>query len=148
EAAAQRQRETTVAAPGQLVATAVDVFRRSRLHWIRAGEAFSLSVGDGMVLLQPDPNGTWSVTLHSADRQRQILAQKLSLAYAQGVGEDHVRRHGQPLLVNPQAAWRKKPASPKQLDALRRMRIAFSPGLLAGEASDLISRRIATRCAS
>jgi type I site-specific restriction endonuclease len=41
---------------------------------------------------------------------------------------------------NEQAAWRKKPASEKQLGMLRKFRIPVKEGLTAGEASDIISK--------
>jgi hypothetical protein len=42
-------------------------------------------------------------------------------------------------LVNPNAAWRSRPASEKQSAVLRRWGISVSPGLTAGESSDRIS---------
>ena len=68
------------------------------------------------------------------------VARDLPLDYAQGIAEDHARRLGGERLADPNAAWRQRPASVKQLDVLRRWGlIGARSSLTAGEASDLIS---------
>jgi hypothetical protein len=62
------------------------------------------------------------------------------LPYAQGSAEDYARKLGAAALVNPQAPWRQRPASDKQLYLLRKLQIDHDGNLTMGEASDLISR--------
>jgi len=72
-----------------------------------------------------------------------VVAERLPLEYAQGAAEDYVRRAGIQTLVDPHAPWRARPASPRQLQALRRWRVSPEQGLTAGEASDWLARAIA-----
>jgi ATP-dependent helicase IRC3 len=135
-----RVAETTAAA--QLVAKAVDLFKQRRIHWIAGdGATFILSCGDGQIVIRPD-GAAWTATY--ADREATtILGACLPLEYAQGVSEDYARRLGAQALVNPQAPWRSRPASDRQLHALRRFRLPVPPQLTAGEASDALARAIA-----
>lgn len=43
------------------------------------------------------------------------------------------------------AAWRKKPASEKQISLLTKMRVRYNPGITAGEAADLLDRTFEKR---
>jgi ATP-dependent helicase IRC3 len=141
----RENQEAAFADRGRLVAEAVDLFRNARLHWIKAGDTFTLSIGAGLVVLKPDA-GAWSALFYGNDRTFTSLAVKLPLTYAQGAAEDFARKQGIKQFLDPSALWRKRPASVKQLSALRKMRILTPPTLTSGEASDLISQRIAARC--
>ena len=57
-------------------------------------------------------------------------------------------RQRNPALSDRNARWRSRPASEKQLAAMRRMRIRHGAGITAGMASDLMGARIARRRAS
>jgi superfamily II DNA or RNA helicase len=138
----QRERDAVTDEQAQLVAHTVDLFRQRRLHWIHgAGETFILGCGPGQILLRPE-DGTWNATYRDRD-QTIVIAERLPLDYAQGAAEDYVRRTGAQALVDPRAAWRTRPASERQLQALRRFRLPSTPGLTAGEASDQLARAIA-----
>jgi hypothetical protein len=118
------------------------LFRQRRLHWIHgAGETFILGCGAGQILLKPE-HEAWTATYRDRDTT-VVIAQRLPLDYAQGAAEDYVRRTGTQALVDPHAAWRMRPASERQLQALRRFRMPLTPGLTAGEASDRLARAIA-----
>jgi hypothetical protein len=68
------------------------------------------------------------------------VGRDLPLEYAQGIAEDRARLMGGSRLADPHAAWRRRPASAKQLDVLRRWGLLGGRvDLTAGEASDLIS---------
>jgi hypothetical protein len=112
------------------------------LHWIHGdGETFILGCGSGHIVLRPDGDA-WTATYR--DREHVVtIASRLPLDYCQGAAEDHVRRAGVRALVDPQAAWRARPASERQLEALRRFRLPRTKGLTAGEASDRLARAIA-----
>ena len=58
--------------------------------------------------------------------------------------EDAARKSA-PALADPKAPWRGKPATDRQLSTLRKMRISYWDGISAGEASGLISARIARK---
>lgn len=143
---ARRAREAAqpheIPVPGDLVTTSVDLFRQRPLHWVLAGHGrFALSTGDGILYLEPmaDQPDRWRVRYKARNGERHTLQDGLDLGYAQGFAEDYVRRLGAGGLVNPKARWRQLPATPKQLEVLRRARVPIRPGLTKGEASDLIS---------
>ena len=126
----------------RLVAQVVDVFRQRRLHWIHGdGETFILGCGVGQIVLRPE-HEAWTATYRDRS-QTVVIAQRLPLDYAQGAAEDYVRRAGTQALVDPHATWRTRPASDRQLTALRRFRVPVEHGLTAGEASDRLARAIA-----
>jgi len=145
---AVRQRDTAArlcqeqeAAQGRLVSQAVDLFRQRNLHWVRAGEnRFVLSVGKGMIVLTPDENG-WTASFNSREGTVE-LATGRPLEWAQGISEDYAREMKAEHLVNPQAPWRARPATEKQLATLRKFRIRTLTNISAGEASDLIAQAI------
>lgn len=134
----QRRRESA----GRLIAETVELFRRRPLHWIAAGpQRFTLTLGRGMLVLQ-QRGDRWDVVVREHDESR-VLARDLPLEYAQGVAEDHARKVGAGALIDPNAAWRTAPATERQLAALRRWRIRPREGLTKGEASDLLSAKVA-----
>lgn len=138
----RRARTAATNEQAQLVAQTVDLFRQRRLHWVHgAGETFILGCGPGQILLRPE-GATWTATYRDRDHT-VVIAQRLPLDYAQGTAEDYVRRTGVQALVDPHAAWRMRPASERQLQALCRFRMPVTPGLTAGEASDRLARAIA-----
>ena len=123
----------------RLVARPVDLFKRRALHWVQASpDRFVLSLGDGRIVLEQQRGG-WTATLARYGQPAMVLGRDLPLGYAQGVAEDRARQMGAERLVDPGAAWRRKPASEKQLDVLRRRRIPVAYTITAGEASDLIA---------
>ena len=130
---------------GDLAAHEIDLFRRRPMAWVAAGSRWLLGYGPGSVVLEP-AGGGWQVVDRPRDAAPTLVAGDLSLLWAQGVGEDVVRSKGTgaTILARSDAPWRKRPASDKQLDCLRRMRIGVDPDeLTAGEASDIISARMA-----
>ena len=143
-AAARAQAEAQEAAHGRLVAETVDLFRQRSLHWVSSAPTrHTLSVGDGLLLLRTDDLATWRVEHVTRDRQRQVLADGLPLEYGQGIAEDYARQLGAGALVDPEAPWRRQPATPGQLRALRRWRVAIPVRLTKGAASDLIAAEAA-----
>ncbi len=125
----------------ELAAKDVDLFNRREMNWIKAGTSHILSTWDGHIALEP-VGGAWAVVRHQRDVAPVNVAKGLTLEWAQGTAEDLVRKLGAGALVDRKAAWRSRPASDKQLDTLRRMRIRATPGITCGEASDLISAGI------
>jgi superfamily II DNA or RNA helicase len=141
--AAEAQRE----AHGRLVAETVDLFDRRPFHWVASGASrYALSIGDGLLVLVTDTLSKWRVEHVTRDRQHKVLADGLDLGFAQGTAEDYARKIGASVLVDRTAPWRNAPASPGQIDTLRRCRIPIPPGLTKGAASDLITMAVARRC--
>ena len=130
----------------ELAATEVELFRRSPLAWVRSGQRHVLSAATGLIMLEPE-GATWRVFHRDRDGVDTNIARGLSLEWAQGTGEDVARQAGAAMLVDRSAPWRSQPATERQLDTLRRMKMRPRPGLTKGEASDLISQKIGGRSA-
>ncbi len=128
----------------ELQSTELNLFRRRPMAWVCSGQRWILPTGTGTVSLEP-ASGRWSVVERTRTEPPVTVAAGLSLEWAQGTGEDVVRSRGGTMLAKADAPWRARPASEKQLHALRRMRIRVAPGLTAGAASDLISARMGQR---
>ena len=127
----------------QRTAHTVDLFRQRPLHWVKVEEVFSLSLGDqGWIILAPAGKETthWEATIMSQNGEQTTLASGYSLPYIQGIAEDHARKVGAGGLTNPKAYWRQNPASDKQLNVLRYLRISHAVPITMGEASDLITQ--------
>lgn len=109
------------------------------LHWVQAStRSYVLAIQGGRITLDQRVRG-WTATISRYDGSTVVLGRDLPLEYAQGVAEDRARLYGGDRLANPNAAWRQRPASDKQLQVLRRRGLRVTPTMTAGEASDLIS---------
>jgi ATP-dependent helicase IRC3 len=141
--AADRLHEEQEAAQGRLISQTVDLFRRRKLNWLSAGTSrFVLSIGKGMIVLTPDEKG-WTARFNSREGTDAVeIAAGRPLEWAQGIAEDYARRMNAAHLIDPQAPWRTRPATEKQLATLKRFRIRTLPDISAGEASDLIAQAI------
>jgi hypothetical protein len=89
----------------------------------------------------------WTAVERLPDGTIHTLISGVSLSLAQGTAEDHIRRIGVGVLVDPNAPWRRSqfPPTARQLAVLHRNRVPLPPNLTRGEASDLIARSIAGR---
>jgi superfamily II DNA or RNA helicase len=125
-------------------ATAATSLIRSTLRWVQAGSSFVLSVDGGMIRLEPEGAGeTWRVRRDLRSDQR-VIAEGLSLEYAQGFGEDQVRQLGASTLAQADAPWRERPPTDKQRAFLERKRVSIPDGATRGWAADQITALIAT----
>jgi superfamily II DNA or RNA helicase len=135
--------------------TAVVPLFRSQMHWLRVAGEYVLSIGSytdrngqdwgqGHVHLVPAAGETWRVEGRRRGRPAKVLAEGLSLEYAQGLGEDIARRYGG-TVARADAPWRTKPAKPAQIEALKRWRVKIPAGaeLTRGEAADLLTQAAA-----
>src|SRR5439155_16576911 len=139
----EHQEQLRLEQRGRLAAETVGLFRKRPLHWVPAlPGTFLLTLGDHGTLLLEQTGPTWRV-LHRQRDGITLIAKELPLDYAQGTGEDYARRLGVGTLVDPAAAWRRAPATARQLEVLRRWRITAPAGLTRGEASDLLSAAFA-----
>jgi hypothetical protein len=134
------------------------------LNWIKVSEStyrLQYPWGDGTEILtvEPDLVGHWTVALtlrpHGQPgrqpppvRQRTLAAGIVSSDAAAGVAEAFVlqERRAVTRLKAPDAPWRSKPASPKQLALLNRLRVPHNAKTITcGGASDLIDLAQARR---
>lgn len=138
-----REREAADAR-GRMVARVVDLFGTHQLNWIALDDLrYVLSVGDGQLVMASSDHATWTAVHQPRTGPSIVVAECLDLGYAQGAAEDYVRQLGAARLADRNAPWRARPASEKQLVALRRWKVPYTPPLTKGAASDLLDRAIA-----
>lgn len=147
EQAQSEQRRAAVAAART---RQIELLRRSELRWIGVDEdSWVLPAGpDQVMILTARPGADadeWDVwRCPKGGTPRLESGRPLALDWARGVGEEIARAQGG-VLSHANAAWRERPASPAQRNALRGMGQAAKPGLTRGEASDLMTARYAAR---
>jgi hypothetical protein len=105
---------------------------------------YALAIPAGSLALHPAGDGYIAVRLEGGQVVEQ-LAPPLPLHYAQGVAEEWTRTHDADRLAAPDAAWRGRPVSDKQIALLGKLGIALAPGLTRGRASDLITAASASQ---
>ena len=125
---------------GELVSKTVDLFRGRDVAWRVGKGVYTLSTGDGMVIVSEARDG-WSID-RLEGRELVTIQSGLDLGYAQGIAEDLARK-APDWMNKPEAAWRKKKPSEKMLAALAGWRIDTTNIATAGEASELLSAAIA-----
>jgi superfamily II DNA or RNA helicase len=136
---------------GYIVAKRVELFKRADLAWAQASPTlWTLPVNDDMVTVRlADGTGRWNVYLLPRYGDQQMIAEGLEQGYAMGSAEDYARLHIEQnglgaKLVDKNAKWRGKPATPGQVEALRKWRYKGDvTTLTSGEASEILSGLIA-----
>lgn len=153
EAMAKQDRLFADPVTGRLVAVPVEVFKRSRFAWIRAGQgAWTLPLSEeARLAVVPGAVGWDVVKVHTKDRRIEIVQKGLDAGYAQGMVEELARTEGAAWLTNREAYWRKSTElSDKQL--IFASRLGIQPNELAkslghevtkGDLSDAIDARMA-----
>jgi superfamily II DNA or RNA helicase len=135
-------------------ARAVDLFAESASVWLQtSGGYWFIPAGGGYIALLPGPGGQYAVALFPpGDSPPQYGRPVPELALAMALGEERAsamdgRGVARVRTASRDAPWRRRNAAPseKQLAACRRMRVAVPPGANAGDVSDLISVRVASR---
>lgn len=126
---------------GELVAVEIDPFGRGRFRWIRAGSSYIIAAADGRIVVVPNKfvPDRWDVEYHRRGGLFETIGYSLPLEWAIGSAEDVIRQEGVQYLVDPDASWRKRPASEKQIAVLRKWGVPVAPNLTAGQASDIIT---------
>jgi superfamily II DNA or RNA helicase len=127
----------------------IDVFGRSDFVWTPVkGGHFRISVSDThslWVRREEEGYAVWLLNRFDYGDKTKISDEPLPLGYAQGEAEDYIRLHAARHLVAKDAAWRRRPATQKQIEALSRMKIPHGPDISSGEASALIDAEMARR---
>lgn len=127
----------------------VDLFLGSATAWLRTtgGAWFIAAPGPCYYFLIP---GAEPETFRIRRWMRETGIQvpdtdaDYPLSYAMRWAETYADRHGGSISRR-DAAWRDRPATPKQLQVCRNNRIPFKPGVTQGQASDAISIAFASR---
>jgi hypothetical protein len=147
EATLAREQERAERLEAQrLRAQQVDLLRRRPLHWTRKDDVYALPVPEGSLVLVPHEGGHAVVHVPREGNARRI-AQAPSIEYALGSAEDWVREKGLDWLSQADAPWRSRPASPKQVETMRMMRIPVTPAMTCGQASDALTLAFAAKAA-
>jgi hypothetical protein len=147
ENAAEDAVQDELSPDGQVVTRIIDAFRGRSLQWVKAGNAFALRLDTGWLRMESRDAQSWDVVQHARDgtSSRKVLAEGLTLGYAQGFAEDYARKHGSTVLIDPNAPWRQRPATSRQLETLAKLRVRVPPDLTCGDASDAITAAVASR---
>lgn len=126
EAMAKQDRLFADPVTGRLVAVPVDIFRRSRLAWSRAGQgAWTLPVSEEARLAIVPGSVGWDVLrVNTKNRRVEIVSKGLDAGYAQGMVEELARTEGKSWMTDRGAFWRQSTElSDKQLNFAARLRI-------------------------
>jgi hypothetical protein len=153
--------EAAEVAAGRLRAEEVELFAQLRdaMTWVathRDGERrrYTLAIARGQVLvlahLREGDDEAWGVQLqvdHPTDkraaRQVRTLLRDASMVTCQAVGEEYARRYGQAHLTDPDASWRARRPSKRQLAAARKWRLKDVGSYpTAGDLSDALSAHV------
>ncbi len=109
------------------------------LHWLPSGNGWSVSAGSaGVVTMFPKGEG-WLLALVHGHTSEELTPVPVWRELAVGIAEDVVRRAAALTFADPNARWRVKPATEKQLRALARLGIPPSRHMTSGDASDAIT---------
>ncbi len=123
-------------------AMAWDALGRSQFVWHPSRTRMVLEAGPGqeIVLAATEDGSTdrWSVTWRHGRESESLTDQPLPLTYAQGVAEDWVRAHHLTAYAAKDAAWRSRPATPKQREMLQSLSQPTPEELTREEASQAI----------
>jgi hypothetical protein len=84
----------------------------------------------------------WYVTWRHGRESEVLTDQPLPLTYAQGVAEDWVRDHHLTAYAAKDAAWRSRPATPKQQELLQSLHQPLTEALTREEASQAIGEAL------
>lgn len=135
----ERQRRTGSAVKARTVA----LFGRSQLRWVPVGDAFVLGCGDASLIVRPTGQpDRWRAISVPRQGEPTILADQLTLEYAQGIAEEFARGT-RAKLTRADARWRSRPVSEAQQRLLNNLRL--SGATTAGEATDMITAHHARR---
>lgn len=119
----------------------------SSVRWLVAvpGRAFALQAGDGTVLVEGDGD-RWRTVYEPRDQRETpvlLTVEPTTLELAQTVGENHARSTGGFRLASRDAGWRRREPTDRLRNALAAWRIDVPTNVTAGQASDLLTMRVA-----
>lgn len=123
---------------------------RKDINWLKLTDgAWALSGKRSTIYLRPLAGRAWEAyAVEHTSRRVFPIAQGHDLAMTMGIAEEKVVRKAKAdslRMIDRSAPWRQQPATDKQLKLLKKLNIPVSIGILAGDASDLISASKASR---
>lgn len=134
---------------GSVSSEEVELFERSRFVWTPTEKGhYVLRISDDEELwIRKIASEYVPFSMRKGEEKAAPLSEmKLSLGYAQGVAEDYARLNARNMkLIDRSAKWRKKAATPKQLEQLKKWKVPYQDDISAGEASELISMEVERR---
>ena len=151
--AVAREREAALApvgaAAGEIMAADVSalLFKNERVRWVRTERGdWVVAAGQAILKLVETAPGAWAALVLTGGSAVR-LGGPMPLGYAMGTAEGWLRKAGSSVakLVDPGAAWRGAPATPRQVAALLKWRIPTRGELTKGQASDLLAAAIGGR---
>lgn len=127
-------------AHAMLVASPMDLLARSRFRWHHESRRrLRLEAGPGEdVFLVRGETGGWEVELRGKAGRQRLSPRPLPFEYASGVAEDYVRSRHQEWFSSSEAAWRKAPATEKQVELLHVLGVDQTDGLTREGAMEAI----------
>jgi ATP-dependent helicase IRC3 len=136
----ERATRETERAIGRLASAAVELFGGRALRWERRGDAcHALPVPQGQLVLTLHRDG-WTLSQQLRGQLPRALGRGLDLATAREAAERQARELVDAHVLGPDAAWRRRPVSEKQVEELRRLGLLPIPrGTTRGQAADLIT---------
>lgn len=146
-------REDRLIREGRIQAQEIELFKgKTKLSWVESRPGtWVLDAASEQVVVRK-AGGTASEPRYVVDRVPRVgspvrIARDVDLGLAMGVAEDAARTAAgyDERLVSKDAAWRGRPASAKQIDALRKWKVIPPKDLSAGEASDMLAAAVARR---
>jgi superfamily II DNA or RNA helicase len=123
----------------------VNIYAGSNSNWVIANGDYNLSIGQlGTITVSPlITEQNKYVAIYKNKNEKRILTEKpTGLTWSLGIAETEARKmlQGNDALIDKNAKWRFKPASKKQIDLLKKLKVQFDPKIIsAGEASNLIA---------
>jgi superfamily II DNA or RNA helicase len=142
EGAAEQEQEEidTAAERRRRNAESIRFFSRDRMNWSTIDDRWAIPLNkDQTLVLWPTAGEHFDVLLvNSEDETFKFLARGLDLGYAMGAAEESIRKFGNRLLADAQAAWREDEVTTGQRRYLYRLKLAIPA--TKGEAADLITQ--------
>ena len=120
-----------------------ELIAKSNFVWQTQGANYVLQLIDGTNLycmhIDGETDAYNALYMAQNGETRKLSDSVLPLGYAMGTCEDFARRRSLGNLSLKDAVWRTRPASDKQIAAIKRMGLDVKHGLTKGEASDLMN---------
>jgi superfamily II DNA or RNA helicase len=132
---------------GPVESRTVDLFAGSRQRWLQTRDGWWFMPGDKRyITIQPARGDGWDVASWNVPRGGRWLSREIaSIELAMALGEADITEDEQ-LYASRHRAWRKRPASQKQLAFLSSLSRTVPEGVTrAGDVGDLISIALASR---
>ncbi len=139
----ERESKSLYGAGKGIAASEIDIFDRSKFHWLQVGkDTFLLNLGsEGKIQVIPSKMFGSYVVVHTQRSESEYLTQmSINLSWAMGIAESQAEEitEGKLGVALKAARWRLEPATEKQLKILNMYDVDYDSDITKGEASDVI----------